>query len=51
MAAAATFNEGLKLNPIDKSLSQGFWDALTLLHQQKPRLPVRREDGAYELAH
>ena len=51
VAAAATFNEGLKLNPIDKSLSQGFWDALTLLHQQKPRLPVRREDGAYELAH
>ncbi len=51
VAAAATFNEGLKLNPIDKSLTQGFWDALTLLHQQKARLPVRREDGAYELAH
>jgi len=46
-AAAATFNQGLKLNPTDKSLSQGFWDALTLLHQQKARLPPRAEDGKF----
>eukprot|EP00951_Prasinocladus_malaysianus_P007346 scaffold52833_cov44-Prasinocladus_malaysianus.AAC.1 len=32
--AAKAFQEGLRLNPQDRMLRQGFWDAITLLSQQ-----------------
>mmetsp|Transcript_15768 Transcript_15768/g.40360 ORF Transcript_15768/g.40360 Transcript_15768/m.40360 type:complete len:80 (-) Transcript_15768:89-328(-) len=31
--AAKAFQEGLNLNPQDRALRQGFWDAVTLLSQ------------------
>lgn len=33
--AAHAFQEGLKLNPADKVLRQGFWDAVSLLSQTR----------------
>ncbi|GFH18098.1 protein STIP1, partial [Haematococcus lacustris] len=33
--AAHAFQEGLKLNPADKVLRQGFWDAVGLLSQNR----------------
>ncbi len=32
---AHAFQEGLKLNPTDKSLRQGFWDAVALVSQSR----------------
>ncbi|PNH08038.1 Protein STIP1 [Tetrabaena socialis] len=34
-AAAHAFQEGLKLNPTDKTLRQGFWDAIALVSQSR----------------
>mmetsp|Transcript_31135 Transcript_31135/g.37682 ORF Transcript_31135/g.37682 Transcript_31135/m.37682 type:complete len:152 (-) Transcript_31135:273-728(-) len=39
--AAHAFQEGLKLNPSDRVLRQGFWDAVTLLSQHRVCLPMR----------
>mmetsp|Transcript_30609 Transcript_30609/g.66803 ORF Transcript_30609/g.66803 Transcript_30609/m.66803 type:complete len:160 (+) Transcript_30609:139-618(+) len=39
--AAHSFQEGLKLNPSDRVLRQGFWDAITLLSQHRVCLPMR----------
>ncbi|KAF5841381.1 hypothetical protein DUNSADRAFT_13249, partial [Dunaliella salina] len=36
--AAHAFQEGLKLNPADKVLKQGFWDAISLLSQTRAPL-------------
>lgn len=33
--SAHAFQEGLKLNPTDKSLRQGFWDAVALVSQSR----------------
>mmetsp|Transcript_5040 Transcript_5040/g.10937 ORF Transcript_5040/g.10937 Transcript_5040/m.10937 type:complete len:162 (-) Transcript_5040:659-1144(-) len=33
--AAHAFQEGLKLNPADKVLRQGFWDAISLVSQSR----------------
>jgi len=35
---AHAFQEGLKLNPADKVLKQGFWDAVSLLSQTRAPL-------------
>ncbi|KAK9816550.1 hypothetical protein WJX72_001812 [[Myrmecia] bisecta] len=40
--AAHAFQEGLKLNPADRVLRQGFWDAITLLSQHRRSI----DDGA-----
>eukprot|EP00854_Cymbomonas_tetramitiformis_P001153 gene1153-1723_t len=40
-AVAHAFQEGLKLNPSDRVLRQGFWDAVTLLSQHRVCLPMR----------
>ena len=37
--AAHAFRHGLKLNPTDKVLHQGFWDSLTLLSQHRVKNP------------
>uniref|UniRef100_A0A7S3BT48 Tetratricopeptide repeat protein n=1 Tax=Prasinoderma singulare TaxID=676789 RepID=A0A7S3BT48_9VIRI len=39
--AAHAFQEGLKLNPADRVLRQGFWDSVTLLSQHRVMLPSR----------
>lgn len=36
--AAHAFQEGLKLNPTDKVLRQGFWDAITLVSQSRTQV-------------
>ncbi|KXZ46970.1 hypothetical protein GPECTOR_39g464 [Gonium pectorale] len=33
--AAHAFQQGLKLNPTDKTLRQGFWDAIALVSQSR----------------
>jgi len=41
--AARAFQEGLRLNPSDRVLRQGFWDAVTLLSQHRVCLPLRTQ--------
>lgn len=33
---ARAFQQGLELNPTDKIMRQGFWDAVNLLSQDRP---------------
>mmetsp|Transcript_1576 Transcript_1576/g.2721 ORF Transcript_1576/g.2721 Transcript_1576/m.2721 type:complete len:159 (-) Transcript_1576:141-617(-) len=46
--AAHSFQEGLNLNPSDRVLRQGFWDAVTLLSQHRVCLPMRYQTPAGE---
>lgn len=48
---AHAFKEGLKLNPADEVLQQGFWDAMTLLSQHRVCLPMRYQQSAFASAH
>eukprot|EP00891_Asterochloris_glomerata_P003425 jgi/Astpho2/3425/Aster-x1149 len=51
--AAHAFQEALRLNPHDRVLKQGFWDAVTLLSQHRQddaELPISNVSHAVSLS-